>query len=340
MTVSGSDLKIGDAQAASWKDETSQSCKVEITFTPAGGSSKTITSGEKIAEAGKLTVKVTDDAGNSSSKEITLTTIDSVPPEISVEIDEVNVIAGLAVTIDGGQLKIGAQAVASWKDDYSEECEVSLTYTTTEGAEEQTVEPGSILSNAGKLTLSITDSQGNEAKAEIALTSIAVTGLESLKDRDFQVDSKTSLLEGVTITESLTLVKTEITSGTTGETATIEDPANFIPELPGTASLTLTLSRPDGTLITETLEGLTIRPLVYSTEGLTIKPLDYYAPTLKTADVINEHFQWYNVLTEKTKVFIYKHILTSYIASERYKKDNMEYIIMGEVPKGGKYENI
>ena len=46
MTVSGSDLKIGDAQAASWKDETSQSCKVEITFTPAGGSSKTITSGE------------------------------------------------------------------------------------------------------------------------------------------------------------------------------------------------------------------------------------------------------------------------------------------------------
>ena len=73
MTVSGSDLKIGDAQAASWKDETSQSCKVEITFTPTGGSSKTITSGEKIAEAGNLTVKVTDDAGNSSSKEISWT---------------------------------------------------------------------------------------------------------------------------------------------------------------------------------------------------------------------------------------------------------------------------
>ena len=327
MTVSGSDLKIGDAQAASWKDETSQSCKVEITFTPTGGSSKTITSGEKIAEAGKLTVKVTDDAGNSSSKEITLTTIDSVPPEISVAIEEINVVAGLAVTIEGGQLKIGDQAVASWKDDYSEECEIKLFFAT-EGVEEQTIESGSILSSAGTLTLTVTDSQGNESTLEIALTSVAVTGLEALKDRDFQVDSKTSLLEGVTITESLTLVKTEITSGTTGETATIEDPANFIPELPGTASLTLTLSRPDGTLITETLE------------GLTIKPLDYYAPTLKTADVINEHFQWYNVLTEKTKVFIYKHILTSYIASERYKKDNMEYIIMGEVPKGGKYENI
>jgi len=75
VTVSGSDLKIGDAQAASWKDETSQSCKVEITFTPAGGSSKTITSGEKIAEAGKLTVKVADDAGNSSGKEISLISV-------------------------------------------------------------------------------------------------------------------------------------------------------------------------------------------------------------------------------------------------------------------------
>ena len=140
MTVSGSDLKIGDAQAASWKDETSQSCKVEISFTPAGGSSKTITSGEKIAEAGKLTVKVTDDAGNSSSKEITLTTIDSVPPEISVAIEEINVVAGLAVTIDGGQLKIGEEPVASWKDDYSEECEIKLFFAT-EGVEEQAVEP-------------------------------------------------------------------------------------------------------------------------------------------------------------------------------------------------------
>ncbi len=124
------------------------------------------------------------------------------------------------------------------------------------------------------------------------------------------------------------MVKTEISSGTTGETVTIEDPANFIPELPGTASLTLTLSRPDGTLITETHE------------GLTFKSLDYTTPTFKTADVINEHFQWYNVLSEKTKDFIYKHILTSYIASERYKKDNMEYIIMGEVPKDTPCENV
>ena len=194
MTVSGSDLKIGDAQAASWKDETSQSCKVEITFTPTGGSSKTITSGEKIAEAGKLTVKVTDDAGNSSSKEITLTTIDSVPPEISVAIEEINVIAGLAVTIEGGQLKIGDQAVASWKDDYSEECEIKLFFAT-EGVEEQTIESGSILSSAGTLTLTVTDSQGNESTLEIALTSVAVTGLEALKNKDFQVDSKASLLD-------------------------------------------------------------------------------------------------------------------------------------------------
>ena len=194
VTIDGGQLKIGDQAVASWKDEISQNCKVEITFTPAGGSSKTITSGEKIAEAGKLTVKVTDDAGNSSSKEITLTTIDNVAPEVSVEIDEINVIAGLAVTIDGGQLKIGDQAVASWKDDYSEECEIKL-FLATEGVEEQTIESGSILSSAGTLTLTVTDSQGNESTLEIALTSVAVTGLEALKNSGFQVDSKASLLD-------------------------------------------------------------------------------------------------------------------------------------------------
>ena len=123
-------------------------------------------------------------------------------------------------------------------------------------------------------------------------------------------------------------MKTEITSGATGETVTIDDPTAFTPELPGAFSMTLTLSRLDGSLITETLE------------GLTFKSLDYTTPTFKTADVINEHFQWYNVLSEKTKDFIYKHILTSYIASERYKKDNMEYIIMGEVPKDTPCENV
>ena len=121
--------------------------------------------------------------------------MDSVPPEILVEINEINVVAGLAVTFDGSQLKIGEQPVASWKDDYSEECEVSLTFAAEEGGQGQAVEPGDALSDAGTLTLTVTDSQGNESKTAIVLTAIAATGLESLKDRDFQVDSEANLLE-------------------------------------------------------------------------------------------------------------------------------------------------
>ena len=124
------------------------------------------------------------------------------------------------------------------------------------------------------------------------------------------------------------MVKTEISSGTTGETATIEDPANFIPELPGTASLTLTLSRPDGTLITETLEGLTIRPLVYST------------PTFENADYINQQYSWFNVMSRKSKEFIRGHLLTSYVNAEWFRKDNMVYIIMGEAPENYECEDI
>ena len=121
--------------------------------------------------------------------------MDSVPPEILVEINEINVVAGLAVTLDGSQLKIGEQPVASWKDDYSEECEVSMAFAAEEGGQGQAIEPGDALSDAGTLTLTVTDSQGNESKTEIVLTAIAATGLESLKDRDFQVDSEANLLE-------------------------------------------------------------------------------------------------------------------------------------------------
>ena len=53
----------------------------------------------------------------------------------------------------------------------------------------------SIIDLAGTLTLTVTDSQGNESTSEIALTSVAVTGLEALKDSGFQVDSKANLLD-------------------------------------------------------------------------------------------------------------------------------------------------
>ena len=67
-------MKIGSDLVASWKDDKSTACTAVLTFT-ANGTSKTINSGDKLSEEGKLQVKVTDEAGNSSTSEITLTSI-------------------------------------------------------------------------------------------------------------------------------------------------------------------------------------------------------------------------------------------------------------------------
>ena len=73
VTVSGDELKIGDTAVASWKDDKSTTCTVVITFTPTGGTSKTINSGDKVSEEGQLQLKVADEAGNSSTGDIALT---------------------------------------------------------------------------------------------------------------------------------------------------------------------------------------------------------------------------------------------------------------------------
>ena len=74
ITVSGNELKIGNELVASWKDDKSASCTVALSFA-ADGTSKTINSGDQLSEEGKLQVRVTDEAGNSSTSEITLTAI-------------------------------------------------------------------------------------------------------------------------------------------------------------------------------------------------------------------------------------------------------------------------
>ena len=49
---------------------------------------------------------------------------------------------------------------------------------------------------------------------------------------------------------------------------------------------------------------------------------------------------WYDGFGPEGKLFIYPHILVSYVASEWYRPDNMEYIIMGEAPEQIPCENI
>ena len=169
LTVSGNEMKIGNDLVASWKDDKSASCTVSITLTPTGGTAKTINSGDKLSEPGKLQVKVTDEAGNSSTGEITLTKTDSQAPEISIKIQEKNVIAGVKVVVDGSQLYFDDQVAATWKDDFSETCKVEISLVPDEG-ESRAINSGDTIKDSGKLMIQVQDEYDNKATGEIKLT--------------------------------------------------------------------------------------------------------------------------------------------------------------------------
>ncbi|MBO4417123.1 MAG: hypothetical protein J5801_03255 [Bacteroidales bacterium] len=54
---------------------------------------------------------------------------DTTAPEVTVISTQFNVIAGAEVTVFGNNLIIGGQKAASWRDDVSTSCAVTVTFT-------------------------------------------------------------------------------------------------------------------------------------------------------------------------------------------------------------------
>ena len=319
VTVSGNEMKIGSDLVASWKDDKSSSCTVSITFTGKDGASKAVNSGDKLEEEGKLKLKVSDEAGNSSEAEITLTKSDSQAPEIEVKIAEKNVIAGVKVKVEGNQLFFADLIAATWKDDYTENCTAQLCL------EGQTVNSGDVLQEAGKLVIAVSDDFKNEATAEIVLTADAIYGLERLKNLSLQVDKEVNLLQGITYADGVSLDKVEIEAN--GNRVVVQDPNHYVPETPGTIDLIITVKAGS-------------RALEFRVDNLEVKGLDYNAPQMVSVDVIGEQYSWYTDLPDLKQEFIYDHILVSYYASEWCKVDNLEFIIFGETTQYIECENV
>ena len=255
---------------ATWKDDVSTSMKTELNFTPNEGSPKTINSGDKLSDEGKLQIKVTDEAGNSSSAEITLTRNDTKAPEIEVKIAEKNVVAGVKVKVEGNQLFFDDTVAATWKDDYSETFTTEL-YLFVDGCEPETINSGDVITKAGVFKIHVTDEFGNKSIGEITLLSVAITGLENLQNLSLQVDKEVNLLQGLTIAEGLSLVKVEIEQD--GVRYEIPNPRAYIPELPGTVSIILTLAKTDGSTIEVRVDNLTIKGIEYQSISInSIKP--------------------------------------------------------------------
>ena len=68
VTLSDHQLQLGSAEVASWTDDRTKNCKTSLKLNGAE-----ITSGTTINDAGKLELTVTDEDGEISKKEITLT---------------------------------------------------------------------------------------------------------------------------------------------------------------------------------------------------------------------------------------------------------------------------
>ncbi len=272
VSISDSELKIGEESVATWKDDVSTSMKTELNFTPNEGSPKTINSGDKLSDEGKLHIKVTDEAGNSSTAEITLTRNDTKAPEIEVKIAEKNVVAGVKISVQDNQLFFDQDIAASWKDDYSETFTTEL-YLFVDGCEPETINSGDVITKAGVFKIHVTDEFGNKSIGEITLLSVAITGLENLQTLSLQVDKEVNLLQGLSIAEGLSLVKVEIEQD--GVRSEIPDATKYTPEVPGSINIILTLARNDGSTIEVKVENQTVKGIQYQAMKITdLKPVE------------------------------------------------------------------
>lgn len=189
-----------------------------------------------------------------------------------MKIAEKNVIAGVTVSVRESQLLFDEDVAANWTDDYTAECKVELTFTP-EGASPKEILSGDQLSEAGILSIKVTDEFNNSATAEITLTAVAVTGLENLQNLSLQVDTPVNLLEGLTIAEGLTLQKVEIEQD--GVRTEIDDPKTYTPELPGAIDIILTLVKPDESAFEVWVGNLSVKALIYNSPSISnLKPVN------------------------------------------------------------------
>lgn len=263
VRISGSILYIGDKVAASWSDETSKECKVELAF-----NGKVLTSWTTLSEDGPLSLSVQDKAGNVRKVDIQLDVVKGTP-QITLNTSKLNIFGGVQVNVSDNQLLLWDSVVATWKDDHLESCKASLKFNWTE------IKPGDTLNEAWTLNLSITNKYDKAAKATITLTNDAILGLEKLQKATMQVDKEIDLLKWLTFVDGITLVKTEMEID--GKSTTISDPHHYTPEYPWTCNLVFTVKWKKGDATAIKVVNLTINPIEHKSISI---------PNLKPADIL------------------------------------------------------
>lgn len=266
----GKTLLLGDSQmflwddlVASWTDDMSQTCQAKVQQDDQG-----VASGTTIDKAGTLQLTVTDEAWWSKSASIKLLVRENYgQPTITLIAPSVNIFGWGKVEIKGDSLYIDERLVAKWQANDVPVSKVTLTFN---GAE---IGSGTMLNEAGTLTLTVAGKQGKTSSAEIELTNDTIYGLESLKNSSLQVDKETDLLKWITFADGINLIKTEIQIDE--QKTIIEDPHHYTPEYPWECSIIFTIEKKDNTTEEIIVDKLTIKPLDHKTLSITsLKPAD------------------------------------------------------------------
>ena len=179
--------------------------------------------------------------------------IDSTAPVISLSFSEMNVFGGVEAILMGNEFYLGDRVAATWKDDVSKVCETTLSL------DGKSISSGTVLSEAGILTITVTDQAGNASSSSIILTSDAISGMESLGQLRLRVDEEVDLLRGISFPPEMRLSKVEIVMD--GLRTVIPDPTHYSPDYPGTAKLIFTLKLNDDPIFEVESQNLIILPL-------------------------------------------------------------------------------
>lgn len=157
MRINDNQLFIGDDLVASWKDDNSKTCKVSLSL-----NGNSIATGATLKEKGTLTVSVTDESGNSATTSLKLNVVNRAP-EVTVHKEKVDILEGKEISIDGNQVLIGDEVVASWEDDNTEKCTITLKLN------DKDIKSGITLKEKGTLSILVKDGEGLSSSATITL---------------------------------------------------------------------------------------------------------------------------------------------------------------------------
>ena len=211
---------------------------------------------------------------------------DTTPPTINVSKSSVDISWWKEIRINGNQLYIWNEVVASWSDNKTKNCSVLLSINW------KTVTSWITISEEWTLTIKVSDEAWNIKSADIKLNNAAehdISWLENLNDLNMQVNQEVNLLDWVIFGNGASLEKVEIEID--WQKVEVTDPYHYIPAYPWVCNIIITVKDKNG------------KSTEYKVDNLTIKALDY-----KSMEITNINPE---TLMPKVEVWdkdVYKHI--------------------------------